>query len=55
MLGVGEQFPDFCLTATVTTNQDNAFKTISNQDYKGKWRVFFFWPRRYTFGERKGD
>ncbi len=49
MLGVGEQFPDFSLTATVTTNKDNAFKTITNQDYQGKWRIFFFWPKDFTF------
>ncbi len=49
MLSVGEQFPDFSLTATVSTNKDNAFKTITNQDYKGKWKVFFFWPKDFTF------
>ncbi len=49
MLGIGEQFPDFSLTATVTINKDNAFKTITNQDYQGKWRIFFFWPKDFTF------
>ncbi len=49
MLGIGEQFPDYSLTATVTTNKDNAFKSITNQDYKGKWRSFFFWPKDFTF------
>ena len=49
MLGIGEQFPDFSLTATVSNNKDNAFKTITNQDYKGKWRIFFFWPKDFTF------
>ncbi len=49
MLGIGEQFPDFSLTATVTTNKDNAFKTITNEDYQGKWRIFFFWPKDFTF------
>ena len=49
MLGVGEQFPDFSVTATVSTNKDNAFKTITNEDYKGKWRIFFFWPKDFTF------
>ena len=46
MLGVGEQFPDFTLTATVTTNKDNAFKAVTNEDYKGKGRIFFFWLRK---------
>ena len=49
MLSVGEQFPDFCLTATVSTNKDNAFKTITSEDYKGKWKLFFFWPKDFTF------
>jgi lipoyl-dependent peroxiredoxin subunit C len=49
MLGVGEQFPDFSVTATVSTNKDNAFKTITNEDYKGRWRIFFFWPKDFTF------
>jgi alkyl hydroperoxide reductase subunit AhpC len=49
MLSVGEQFPDFSLAATVSTNKDNAFKTITNEDYKGKWKVFFFWPKDFTF------
>ncbi len=49
MLSVGEQFPDFSLTATTSTNKDNAFKTITNEDYQGKWKVFFFWPKDFTF------
>jgi peroxiredoxin (alkyl hydroperoxide reductase subunit C) len=49
MLSVGEQFPDFSLTATVSTSKDNAFKTITNEDYKGKWKIFFFWPKDFTF------
>ena len=49
MLSVGEQFPDFSLTATVSTNKDNAFKTITSDDYKGKWKLFFFWPKDFTF------
>jgi len=49
MLGVGEQFPDFSVTATISTNKDNAFKTITNEDYKGTWRIFFFWPKDFTF------
>jgi lipoyl-dependent peroxiredoxin subunit C len=49
MLSVGEQFPDFSVTATVSTNKDNAFKTITSDDYKGKWKLFFFWPKDFTF------
>ena len=51
MLGVGENFPDFSVTATVSTDKDlnKAFKTITNDDYKGKWKVYFFWPKDFTF------
>jgi len=50
MLGVGEKFPDYSVTATVSTdNSDKAFKTITNQDYPGKWKVYFFWPKDFTF------
>jgi peroxiredoxin (alkyl hydroperoxide reductase subunit C) len=49
MLGVGQVFPAFELDATVSTDQKNAFKKITNNDYKGKWKVYFFWPKDFTF------
>src|ERR1035441_1657187 len=50
MLAIGEQFPSYSLTATVSTdNSDKAFKTITDQDYAGKWKVYFFWPKDFTF------
>lgn len=51
MLGVGQSFPKFSLAATVSTdkNLDNAFKTITEADYNGKWKVYFFWPKDFTF------
>jgi alkyl hydroperoxide reductase subunit AhpC len=49
MLGVGQQFPAFSLDATVSTDKKTAFKTITDQDYKGKWKVYFFWPKDFTF------
>jgi peroxiredoxin (alkyl hydroperoxide reductase subunit C) len=51
MLGVGRSFPDFSLTATVSSekNLDKAFRTITSSDYKGKWKVYFFWPKDFTF------
>ena len=49
MLGVGQKFPSFSLTATVSTDKNSAFKTITDQDYKGKWKVYFFWPKDFTF------
>jgi len=49
MLGVGEKFPAYKLTATVSTNLKDAFKQITNEDYAGKWKVYFFWPKDFTF------
>ena len=51
MLAVGEKFPSFSLKATVSTekNPDKAFKTITDLDYPGKWKLYFFWPKDFTF------
>ena len=51
MLGIGERFPSFSVTATVGTEKDpaKAFKTITDMDYAGKWKVYFFWPKDFTF------
>ena len=49
MLGVGQKFPEFNLTATVSLDRKNAFKEISDETYSGKWKVIFFWPKDFTF------
>ena len=49
MLGVGQQFPAFEVDATVSTDIKSAFKKISDKDYAGKWKVYFFWPKDFTF------
>ena len=49
MIGVGEKFPTFSLTATVSRDIKSAFKTITDEDYKGKWKLYFFWPKDFTF------
>lgn len=49
MLGVGQKFPAFKLKATVSTDLENAFTEITNESYKGKWLVVFFWPKDFTF------
>ena len=49
MLGVGEKFPDFKVTATVSLKKGEEFKEITSNDYKGKWKVYFFWPKDFTF------
>ena len=49
MLTVGNKFPEFNLKATVTTDVKTAFTDISNESYPGKWTIFFFWPKDFTF------
>jgi lipoyl-dependent peroxiredoxin subunit C len=49
MLTVGEKFPAFELTGVVSTDSKNAFQTITHDSYPGKWKVYFFWPKDFTF------
>ncbi|MDX2269335.1 MAG: peroxiredoxin [Bryobacter sp.] len=51
MLGVGQAFPKFSLKATVSREKDlsKAFATITDSTYDGKWKVYFFWPKDFTF------
>ena len=49
MLGVGEKFPEFRLKAVVSTEVRSAFKELTQDDYPGKWKVYFFWPKDFTF------
>ncbi|WP_018653637.1 peroxiredoxin [Actinomadura flavalba] len=49
MLSVGDQFPEYELTACVSLDADNAFETINHKSYEGQWRVVFFWPKDFTF------
>jgi len=65
MLGVGQKFPEFALTATVSTESSNkAFLELTDQSFPGRWLVIFFWPKDFTFvcpteiaafGRMKGD
>ncbi len=50
MLTVGEKFPSFSLTATVSAESDpkTAFRLITDLDYPEKWKVYFFWPKDFT-------
>ena len=49
MLTVGEKFPAFELTAVVDLDLKKAFQTITDTTYEGKWKVYFFWPKDFTF------
>jgi len=49
MLGVGQKFPSFSLQATVSLEKGKTFRTITDDDYPGKWKIYFFWPKDFTF------
>jgi peroxiredoxin (alkyl hydroperoxide reductase subunit C) len=35
--------------ATVSTEKGKAFQTVTDQDFKEQWKVYFFWPKDFTF------
>jgi peroxiredoxin (alkyl hydroperoxide reductase subunit C) len=57
MLAVGDQFPEYSMTALIPGDLSAAkvgkpedfFTTIDNKSHAGKWRVIFFWPKDFTF------
>jgi peroxiredoxin (alkyl hydroperoxide reductase subunit C) len=51
MLQIGEKFPAYSLTATISTEKDEAkaFTTVTQDSYPGKWKLYFFWPKDFTF------
>ena len=42
---INSQIPEF----SVQAYHNDAFKTVTNADLKGKWAVFFFYPADFTF------
>jgi peroxiredoxin (alkyl hydroperoxide reductase subunit C) len=49
MLTVGDRFPSFRLKATVSLEHGQEFADVSDEMYRGKWLVVFFWPMDFTF------
>ena len=46
MLTIGDKFPTFTAKAVEANKQ---FSEISDASYPGKWKVYFFWPKDFTF------
>ena len=42
---INSQLPEFKVQAF----QNGSFKTVSHEDVKGKWAIFFFYPADFTF------
>ena len=49
MKTVGDRFPSFRLTATVSREPGKEFQEITDQSFAGKWLVVFSWPLDFTF------
>ena len=57
LLTIGDQFPAYNLTAVIggdlskvdAQQPDDYFTTVTSDDYAGKWRIVFFWPKDFTF------
>src|SRR4051812_31287113 len=49
MLGIGQKFPDYNMQACVSIEPGKEFKEITDENAKGKWAVYFFWPLDFTF------
>jgi alkyl hydroperoxide reductase subunit AhpC len=55
MLGIGDKVPEFTITGVkpgFNVHEENgvsAFETITEKSFEGKWKVFFFYPKDFTF------
>lgn len=57
MLTIGDRFPTFSLTALIPgdlaamdkDSPDDYFMTVDTETAHDRWRVFFFWPKDFTF------
>lgn len=55
MLGIGDQLPEFEVTGVKPKfmkheeNGESAFETITEKSFEGKWKVFFYYPKDFTF------
>ena len=49
MLTIGDRFPAFRLKGVVATDPRSAFADFDQDSDPGKWRVFVFYPKDFTF------
>lgn len=55
MLGIGDQMPEFSVTGVKPgfnnheENGQSAFEEITAESFKGQWKVFYFYPKDFTF------
>lgn len=55
MLGIGDTLPEFSITGVKPKfmsheeNGQSAFETLTQDSFEGKWKVYFFYPKDFTF------
>ncbi|MFB3910104.1 MAG: peroxiredoxin [Candidatus Eisenbacteria bacterium] len=49
MLTVGDRFPAFHLKGVVSNDMTNAFQEFRETSFPDRWKVYFFWPKDFTF------
>jgi alkyl hydroperoxide reductase subunit AhpC len=49
MLTIGQNFPQYSLKGVVSNSLTSAFKNFDNKANEGHWKVYFFWPKDFTF------
>jgi peroxiredoxin (alkyl hydroperoxide reductase subunit C) len=49
MLTIGDRFPSFAAKAVVARDPAHAFADLTDHSHPGKWQVYFFWPKDFTF------
>lgn len=55
MLGIGDKLPEFSVMGVKPgfmkheENGETAFEIITDQSFQGKWKVFYFYPKDFTF------
>ena len=49
MLKIGDQFPAFNMTGVVGNDMRTAFQKFTLESEAAQWKVFFFWPKDFTF------
>jgi alkyl hydroperoxide reductase subunit AhpC len=55
MLGVGESLPEFSIVGVkpkFNAHEEkggSAFEPVTNKSFPGKWKVFYFYPKDFTF------
>lgn len=49
MLTIGDKFPAFKVNAVISSEIKDAFTEMDEKSFPNKWKIFFFWPKDFTF------